>query len=69
MSEVPSGTGYQFNIKGLFGFLAAIEEGFEVNLAGLTFGVDPLDLAIKLPGIGRVGLIRQVAPSEEVPGR
>ena len=42
---------------------------FEVNLAGLTFGVDPLDLAIKLPGIGRVGLIRQVAPSEEVPGR
>jgi len=69
VSEVPSGTGYQFNIKGLFGFLAAIEEGFEVNLAGLTFGVDPLDLAIKLPGIGRVGLIRQVAPSEEVPGR
>ena len=69
VSEVPSGTGYQFNIKGLFGFLAAIEEGFEVNLAGLTFGVDPLDLAIKLPGIGRVGLIRQVAQSEEVPGR
>ena len=69
VSEVPSGTGYQFNIKGLFGVLAAVEEGLEVNLAGLTFGVDPLNLASKMPGIGRVGLIRQVAQSEEVRGR
>ena len=32
-----------------------VEEGFEVNLLGLVFGVDPLGPAIKLPGIGRIG--------------
>ena len=64
VSETPSGTGYQFNIKGLFGVLAAVEEGLEINIAGLTFGVDPLNLAIKLPGIGRLGLIPQVARSD-----
>ena len=64
VSEVPSGTGYQFNVKGLFGVLAAVEEGLEVNLVGLTFGIDPLNLAIKLPGIGRLGLIPQVAKSD-----
>ncbi len=64
VSEAPSGTGYQFNVKGLFGVLAAVEEGLEVNVAGLTFGIDPLNLALKLPGIGRLGLIPQVARSE-----
>ena len=32
-----------------------VEEGFEVNVAGLTFGIDPMDFALKLPGLGRVG--------------
>ena len=27
----------------------------EVNVLGLTFGIDPKDLAIKLPGLGRLG--------------
>ena len=35
--------------------LVALEEGMEVNLLGLTLGIDPLDLALKLPGIGRLG--------------
>lgn len=52
----PSGTGFQVSILGLFGFMAAIEEGLEVTVLGLTFGIDPLDLAIKLPGIGRLSL-------------
>ena len=50
----PSNTGYQFSLFGLFGVLASIEEGIEVNILGLSFGIDPLDLAIKLPGIGRL---------------
>lgn len=50
-----SGTGVQLSLFGLLGVTAAVEEGIEVNLAGLTFGIDPLDLNLKLPGIGRVG--------------
>ena len=35
--------------------LVAVEEGVEVNVLGLTVGIDPLDFAIKLPGLGRLG--------------
>ncbi|MCG8546125.1 MAG: DUF3750 domain-containing protein [Alphaproteobacteria bacterium] len=55
VASAPSGTGFQFSLFGLFGILAAWEEGLEFNLAGLTIGIDPLDLALKLPGIGRIG--------------
>lgn len=55
VAESPSGTGFQISIFGLLGVLAGIEEGLEVNVAGLTFGIDPLGLALKLPGFGRVG--------------
>ena len=55
-ASTPSGTGYQFSLFGIFGLLVAAEEGVEVNILGLTFGIDPLDLALKLPGFGRVGL-------------
>ena len=55
-AKSPSGTGYQISFFGLVGILFGIEEGFEVNVAGLNFGLDPLKLALRLPGIGRVGL-------------
>jgi hypothetical protein len=51
----PSGTGAQANLFGLFGVLGGVEEGVELNVLGLTFGVDPLDLSLKLPLAGRVG--------------
>ena len=51
----PSGTGFQLSLWGLLGLTLAAEEGIELNLAGLNFGIDPLGLAIKLPGIGRIG--------------
>ena len=54
-ASAPSGTGFQVSLYGLVGFTAALEEGLELNLAGLTLGIDPLDLALKLPGIGRLG--------------
>jgi Protein of unknown function (DUF3750) len=53
--RTPSGTGYQLSLLGLLGLSLAREEGLELNLLGLTFGVDPLDFAVKLPGIGRLG--------------
>jgi hypothetical protein len=35
--------------------MLALEEGLEVNLLGLTFGLDINPPALKLPGIGRIG--------------
>lgn len=51
----PSGTGGQVNVFGLAGVAAGWEEGVELNLLGLTFGVDPVSFSIKLPLIGRIG--------------
>lgn len=56
----PSGTGAQLNVFGALGVLAGVEEGLELNVLGLTFGVDPLDLSLKLPLAGRVGWPRAV---------
>ncbi|MGF7173868.1 DUF3750 domain-containing protein [Azospirillum doebereinerae] len=53
-ARAPSGTGWQVSLFGVAGVLLAAEEGLEVNLLGLTVGVDPLDLAVKLPGVGRL---------------
>ncbi len=55
VAETPSGSGFQVSLLGLLGVMIAEEEGLEVNFLGLTFGIDPLDLALKLPGIGRIG--------------
>ena len=51
----PSGTGVQVSVLGLLGILAAWEEGVEVNLLGLSFGVDVKDAALKVPIAGRLG--------------
>lgn len=55
VAAAPSGTGYQLSLYGVLGILAAREEGLEVNLLGMTFGIDPFDLALKVPGLGRLG--------------
>ena len=55
VDKAASGTGYQASLFGLLGLTLAIEEGIEVNLAGMTFGIDPKDFNLKLPGVGRVG--------------
>ncbi|MFC4312807.1 DUF3750 domain-containing protein [Steroidobacter flavus] len=51
----PSGTGAQVNLFGVAGIAAGWEEGVELNLLGLTFGIDPASLSIKLPLLGRIG--------------
>ena len=55
-ASTPSGTGYQVSVLGLAGLAVALEEGLELNLLELTFGVDINRPAIKLPGFGRIGL-------------
>ena len=57
VAAAPSGTGVQFSVGGLAGILVAIEEGLEINLLGATFGIDPLDLSLKAPFVGRIGTL------------
>lgn len=59
----PSGTGVQLSLFGLLGVLVGLEEGIEINLLGLTVGVDVKTPALKLPGVGRLGLPRSLAPA------
>ena len=54
--RAPSGSGAQISILGALGVLVSAKEGIEFNILGLSFGIDPGDLAIRLPGIGRIGL-------------
>lgn len=53
--QAPSGTGLQVSLGGYLGLLLAPEEGLEINLLGLSAGMDFLDPALRLPGLGRVG--------------
>ena len=58
IGSAPSGSGLQFSIGGLFALTASGVEGLELNLLGLTFGINPFDPALKLPLIGRIGPAR-----------
>jgi hypothetical protein len=62
VAAAPSGAGFQMNLFGLLGVTASRVEGIEVNLLGLTFGVNPFDPSLKLPLVGRVGAARVLAP-------
>lgn len=55
VAKAPSGTGFQVSLLGLAGVMLALEEGIELNVLGLTLGVDVTNPALKLPGVGRVG--------------
>lgn len=53
-APTPSGTGYQFSLRGLLGITWAKKEGLEINLLTLSLGINPLIPAVNLPGIGWV---------------
>jgi hypothetical protein len=69
----PGGTGVQLSVFGLAGLLAGWAEGLELNLLGLTFGIDVRHPALKLPAVGRLGAPRSVlsrdAGAIQTPGR
>jgi len=52
-AAAPSGSGFQFSLRGLFGVAASGVEGVELNLLSLNFGIGPSGL--KLPLIGLIG--------------
>ena len=62
LGAAPSGRGLQFSLGGLFALTASGVEGLELNLLGLTFGINPFDPALKLPLLGRLGPARSALP-------
>jgi hypothetical protein len=63
----PSGSGYQLSLGGVLGVTASTVEGFELNILGLNFGVNPFTPSVKLPLIGRFGVPRP--RPQELPGK
>ena len=59
--EHVQGWRFQLSLFGLAAFTASAVEGFEVNLLGLSFGINPFDPSLKLPLVGRVGPARAFA--------
>ncbi|MEL6288757.1 MAG: DUF3750 domain-containing protein [Pseudomonadota bacterium] len=57
LARTPSGSGWQVSLGGVIGGALAWEEGIELHLLGATIGIDPNDLAIKLPGLGSVSAL------------
>jgi len=62
VAKIPSGTGGQFNLLGVADLLAGSEEGVEIDLAEMIFGVDPKHVALKLPFMENLGVGGRVTP-------
>jgi hypothetical protein len=56
LALTPSGTGIRATLGGYLGLTVGWVEGVEINLLGAVLGVDVRRPAIKLPGIGRLGV-------------
>jgi hypothetical protein len=54
----PSGSGFQVSLWGVLGLSLGASEGIELNVLGLVVGIDLARPALKLPGIGRLGVPR-----------
>lgn len=52
----PTGSGIQASLLGLLGLSIGLEEGVEMNILGLNFGLDLNRPALRLPFVGRVGM-------------
>ncbi|HRP97160.1 MAG TPA: DUF3750 domain-containing protein [Rhodocyclaceae bacterium] len=63
IARAPSGAGVQVSLGGLLGITIAPEEGFELNLLGLSAGIAPWPPTLKLPGIGALGFAASGAAS------
>lgn len=51
-----SGTGLQFSLYAMLGIIVGLREGIEINIIVLSFGIDFLRPALKLPMVGRFGV-------------
>jgi hypothetical protein len=62
IGAAPSGKGIQLSLFGLLALTVSGVEGVEVNLLGLSFGLNPFDFSLKLPMLGRLGPARAFVP-------
>jgi hypothetical protein len=67
LATSPSGLGMQVSLAGAAGVLVGWEEGIEVNVLGLTFGVDVRRPALKVPFAGRLGWPVPYTPDGSIP--
>ena len=70
VGRAPSGSGFQLSLFGLLGILVSRVEGIEVNVLGLSWGINPMTLCLKIPLIGHLGVPRTIVAghhSREVP--
>jgi hypothetical protein len=56
MGVTSSGTGVYVSLAGYIGMTVGWVEGFEFNFLGAVIGFDIRRPALKLPGLGRVGI-------------
>lgn len=55
-----TGRGLQASILGMLGVSIGLEEGVEINVLGLDFGIDLNRPALRLPFVGRLGMSDRV---------
>ncbi|MCQ4160801.1 DUF3750 domain-containing protein [Roseomonas sp. GC11] len=56
LRATPSGTGWQISLGGYAGLTLGWVEGVELNILGAVAGMDLRRPAVKLPGLGRIGV-------------
>jgi len=56
VGSTPGGSGYQLSLFGILGMSLGMEEGMELNILSLNFGIIPLKLQMKLPAVGTLGI-------------
>jgi len=66
-APAPSESGYQLSLFGALGVMLARDEGLEFNTLGLVWGLDVTLLAIKWPGVGRIGFPEDRRVHEPLP--
>lgn len=67
LAATPSRTGAQVSFLGALGFTVGWAEGLELNIIGLSFGINPKRLGIELPLLGDVGVLDPGRP-RQLPG-
>jgi hypothetical protein len=67
LRRTPSGTGVALTLGGYAGVTLGWVEGIEVNLLGAVVGFDLRRPAVKLPGLGRLGLLTPLGWSWPAP--
>ncbi|MEO8137133.1 MAG: DUF3750 domain-containing protein [Betaproteobacteria bacterium] len=65
IARAPSGTGLQISLLGVLGAIVAVEEGIEIDVLGLSVGIDLLHPALRLPGLGRIGVPKGGRPDKD----